>query len=1009
MEERDMYCRGPEACSELLLSEARDVFRNRTCPTWGLTNRGNSCYINSLLQVLTKATPLAVACHLMHERGPGQRGHHCAMAEAQQQLCCFCCLATVEREAIPPDKVGKYLAARVQQISAHLRPGRQEDVHEFYRLFLDAVHCSMYEYHLAANPEKPRSPALEQSTLPNKLFGGWLRSSVRCKGCNEESVVYQPYLDLSLGVQRPDRGRAGQPQTLASALADLTHEETLTAAYDCAKCKQKKQDAAKRVALHTVPPVLVLQLQRFVHTARGTAKNLEFLRYPHRLDMAKYVVNENPVTPMDYTLQAWVLHKGQTANSGHYTCAVSHRGRWVYYDDDHVKALDTQQLANKVLTQSPYLLFYIRSDWLPPPADDALVPEPRRQPPSPGPQPHSPHSPVAKRPRVQQPTVVPHLKQAHIRRPLARPVANGRGKVNSALTGVAPRTPGLQRPVPSAAPPLEMRKTLPQRDPLPNGNAAKGTAHGASVSRQVQLLDEVPRTPQGSERSGAARTPDTASVQTPPRPPAKATALQFAKKGMEMSREKVMKYFLAITGFAPFRATTVAALPLRTVEEMIQRGVVEGLAAKGFPGIDVVVYTRLKGKECDPAATSLVDYHELGIHVHVGVKVPSLSAPKLVKMGFEVPLSAHGVPTTVMIVPMADDDAARRTLEEKFHVPPAASRKRPREPPAFAEITAAAREYIKRPQMRDAPAGLAALLAHLEEREKEWLASVEGREGGAARAFVAAWQEEGRAVDQLGKQLVLEVLAEEDAASILSPHAPLTPSSPAASPPPQMAGPQQSGLSAQSSATELQAPADAAVPPTLQSLSPLVSEDAEGLYRMGAVERFPTEESEATLVASPVGAAPLIPPPPLLHGGAAGTESLFSFEVNGSAPPGGAAALPEEEEGAAHNDRAPMTAEERRRRIVAAAQAALAGRDLAPVQKEQVWDRLGEVGVKPSWLEHENCAPALRESGQNFLRRVADTTLPCGEAVLAEELITLVLRHLGITPLPPEEDAGGFS
>jgi hypothetical protein len=57
------------------------------------------------------------------------------------------------------------------------RLGRQEDSHEYLRCLLDAMHEALLR------PFKPKpAPELAQTTLIYRIFGGRLRSQIRCEG-----------------------------------------------------------------------------------------------------------------------------------------------------------------------------------------------------------------------------------------------------------------------------------------------------------------------------------------------------------------------------------------------------------------------------------------------------------------------------------------------------------------------------------------------------------------------------------------------------------------------------------------------------------------------------------------------------------------------------------------------------------------------------------------------------------------------------------------------------------
>ena len=104
------------------------------------------------------------------------------------------------------------------------RLGHQEDAHEYLIALLDGMHeCIVQEV-------RPRpSPAVEQTTLIYRIFGGMIRSQVKCSSCGYESNTFDPFLDVSLEVNKVD--------SLRGALQRFTTGEVLDGdnRYKCPK------------------------------------------------------------------------------------------------------------------------------------------------------------------------------------------------------------------------------------------------------------------------------------------------------------------------------------------------------------------------------------------------------------------------------------------------------------------------------------------------------------------------------------------------------------------------------------------------------------------------------------------------------------------------------------------------------------------------------------------------------------------------------------------------------
>lgn len=106
--------------------------------------------------------------------------------------------------------------------------------------------------------------------------------------------------------------------------------------YFCSNCNQK-QNAQRSSKLTSLPPVLNLQLLRFVYDrSSGIKKKLSTkIKFSEVLDLKKYVdVAASEVMPEPvYQLGAILMHVGKTAYSGHYMAQIKNfqKNEWFGY------------------------------------------------------------------------------------------------------------------------------------------------------------------------------------------------------------------------------------------------------------------------------------------------------------------------------------------------------------------------------------------------------------------------------------------------------------------------------------------------------------------------------------------------------------------------------------------------------------------------------------------------------------------------------------------------------
>ncbi|KAG2333289.1 hypothetical protein Bca52824_004469 [Brassica carinata] len=302
----------------------------------GLENLGNTCYLNSVLQCLTYTEPLAA---YLQDVGHEKRCHVAG-------FCALCAMQKHVRNALQATGkilAPKYLVSNLRCVSRNFRNCRQEDAHEYMVNLLECMHkCS-----LPSGVSSESSDAY-RSSLVHKIFGGSLRSRVKCAQCSHSSDKFDPFLDLSLDISKAD--------SLQRALTRFTAVELLddgAKVYQCERCKQKVK-ATKELTVFKAPYVLTVHLKRFeAHRSEKIDKKVEFAS---AVDMKPFVSGPCEGN-LKYTLYGVLVHYGRSIHSGHYACFVrTSSGMWYSLDDNRVLQVSEKTVFN----QKAYMLFYVR-------------------------------------------------------------------------------------------------------------------------------------------------------------------------------------------------------------------------------------------------------------------------------------------------------------------------------------------------------------------------------------------------------------------------------------------------------------------------------------------------------------------------------------------------------------------------------------------------------------------------------------------------------------------------
>lgn len=121
------------------------------------------------------------------------------------------------------------------------------------------------------------------------------------------------------------------------------------------KVTKVRTRSIKRYSIQSLPPVLVLQLNRFqqVSPYGGLRKLRGQCHFPPTLDLSDYFAKEGSTR---YQLSGVVCHSG-SLRGGHYTAYVNSEpksDRWFYCSDANIQPAN----EDDVLKSEPYLLFY---------------------------------------------------------------------------------------------------------------------------------------------------------------------------------------------------------------------------------------------------------------------------------------------------------------------------------------------------------------------------------------------------------------------------------------------------------------------------------------------------------------------------------------------------------------------------------------------------------------------------------------------------------------------------
>ncbi|XP_007235026.3 ubiquitin carboxyl-terminal hydrolase 44 [Astyanax mexicanus] len=349
----------------------------------GLRNLGNTCYMNSILQVLSHLhvfrecflrLDLNQALELLASavsRKLGLSAQHSTQPKASGPGSGLSGGASRSRsmELIQPKEPsskhislchelhtlfqvmwsGKWalvspfaMLHSVWQLIPAFRGYAQQDAQEFLCELLDKVQHELERTGTltpATVPANQRRLIKQVLSVVNTIFHGQLLSQVRCLSCDHRSNTVEPFWDLSL--EFPERYHSNSkdaaqvPCGLTEMLAKFTETEALEGAiYACDHCNNKRRrfcskqvvltEAQKQLMVYKLPHVLRLHLKRFRWSGRNHREKIGVhVKFEQELNMEPYCCKDSNTSPRPqhflYQLSAVVMHHGKGFGSGHYT------------------------------------------------------------------------------------------------------------------------------------------------------------------------------------------------------------------------------------------------------------------------------------------------------------------------------------------------------------------------------------------------------------------------------------------------------------------------------------------------------------------------------------------------------------------------------------------------------------------------------------------------------------------------------------------------------------------
>lgn len=304
----------------------------------GMINVGNTCYLNSTLQALFHVP--ALVNWLLSD---SHHGSGCDQNDGGECLTCSMAKTLKFSHQKTGDAIKPFcIYSKLRLICKTMSPGDQEDAHEFLRYLLEGMEKAYLIRHKATKLDNYS----KETTPVNQIFGGYIRTEVKCLECDHISTTFSHFQDLLVDIRKAN--------TLDEALSSYFSQEHLdNNDYKCEACK-RRVPATKQFSLQRPPKVLCVQLKRFSHVG---SKNLKNIGFKQTVDMGPYLWREKgePSKKLNYKLTSMITHMGPTVNCGHYTAVAQvSSGKYYTFDDSSVRQIS----LTTVLNTNAYIMIF---------------------------------------------------------------------------------------------------------------------------------------------------------------------------------------------------------------------------------------------------------------------------------------------------------------------------------------------------------------------------------------------------------------------------------------------------------------------------------------------------------------------------------------------------------------------------------------------------------------------------------------------------------------------------
>jgi ubiquitin C-terminal hydrolase len=327
----------------------------------GLCNLGNTCFMNSCMQIISHIYELNNFLNLESYKKKLKNNVNSALLMEWDDLRK---ILWNENCVVSPGKFLKTVqkVAKIKQIDIFTGYS-QNDAPEFLLFIIDCFHNALareIKMTISGNTENETDKiavkcyemiknmySKEYSEIWNLFYAVHVSEIISLETENRINITPEPFFMIDLPIPANNK-----TPSLIDCFNLYIEGEILqgdNAWYN--EETKTKENIKKKISFWSLPTILVIDFKRF--NARNQ-KNQIYIDFPFDLDLSNYVIGYKK-NSYKYELFGVCNHSGSVLG-GHYTCYVKNaNGKWYHYNDSDVSEIS---LLNSIISPKAYVLFY---------------------------------------------------------------------------------------------------------------------------------------------------------------------------------------------------------------------------------------------------------------------------------------------------------------------------------------------------------------------------------------------------------------------------------------------------------------------------------------------------------------------------------------------------------------------------------------------------------------------------------------------------------------------------